>query len=117
MYVIRFIRFLKLYRDMITSSLFLLLSLPAQEIVHFMAQFLRHRRIGIKDAAIVDVRRNHHQQEGVLPLALAIQTDLLAMTVFFFFLCQVGEVRARRTGRLGESSFLGLFIMCVCMMK
>ena len=106
-----------------------------------MTQLLRHRLVGIKDAAIVDVRRDYHhhegchvdgllvgahqchfllqprlQQQGLLSLALAIQTDLLAMTVFFFFVCQVGQVGARRTGTLGSSTFLRLlFVLCVCM--
>ena len=105
-----------------------------------MAQLLRHRLVDIEDAAIVDVRRQHHhhkgrhvdgllvgahlchfllqprlQQQGLLSLELAIQTGLLAVTVFFFFLCQVGQVGARCTGRLGGSTFFRLFfVLCVC---
>jgi hypothetical protein len=57
------------------------------------------------------------QQQGMLSLASAIQTHLLAVTVFFFFLCQVGQFCARCTGRLGGPTFFKLVLrLCVCVL-
>jgi hypothetical protein len=51
----------------------------------------------------------------LLPLALAIQADLLAVTIFFFFFCQVGQVGTRRTGTFVRPTFIWLFLrLCVC---
>ena len=129
--------------DIEPATIFLFGPLPAQEIGRFMTQLLRHRLVDIEDTAVVDVRRQHHhyigrridglligahlrhflfqprlQQQGLLSFELGAQTDLLAVTVFFFFLCQMGEVGARCTGRLGGSTFSRLFWtlrVCVCL--
>ena len=91
------------------------LPLPAQEVGYFMAQLFRHRLVDIKDAAIVDSCRQHHRHKGrhvegllvgahlfhfllepclhhlgLLPLELTVQADLLAVTIYLFFFCQVG---------------------------